>query len=262
MEESFSIKDYIMSDDDFRTVVINYRQDYKTQSMPLVRIWYRMMFQSAISVGEYKPKKGSGAPPIRAAFVIDELSDLVKGANGADDPMLQSMLSLVQLGRSMGNCVVVAYQDYAVIKQIAGEEFVDSFENCLATKCAAKLGASSIAKHVSEAFGDITISKPSVSVTNAPGQEAMRDSNGYAQNEIEDVPSVSSSNLLNLPILEFYLNFDNAKTRLPITWYETTDNGQEALAKRDDRIIKPEETGEFKTFDLSNPEDQIYKMEQ
>jgi len=169
--ESFSIRDWVLSEEKDSMLFVTSQEDLSSELAPLQTAWFEIAISAILSKDQEKEQK--------TWVILDELPALHK------IPSLDSGLATV---RSYQGCFVIGLQNISQIRDKYGKDAAQSISSECNTRCLFKSNDADTAKWVSDNIGQIEITE-------------FKEGLSYGANSIRDGVNVSTADKLKPALL-------------------------------------------------------------
>lgn len=187
-EHSFSIRDYISSEENGNWLFINFTDSQLAALKPLISSFMDTAISALL---ELKPDSNR-----KIYFVIDEFSTF---------GMISSLLGFFEKARKYGGIAILGCQAFSQITESYGREKAQTILACLGTWLILRTPDPETADYMSRYLGDQEIKRTNTSTS------AGRTAEGWSENSTQSIEhktqrAVLPSDIQNLPSLSGFLN--------------------------------------------------------
>ena len=184
-DSSFSIRDWILNDEQDSMLFITSQENLSQELSPLQTAWMEIVISSILSKQDDDNSK--------TWVIMDELPAMNK---------IPSLADALATTRSFGGCIVLGMQNIAQIRDIYGRNGAQNISSECNTRCIFKSNDSDTAKWMSETIGEVEISEFKEGLSY--GANTIRD--GVTLSKQDKVkPLLLPSEITNMKALELIL---------------------------------------------------------
>ncbi|HUX79591.1 MAG TPA: type IV secretion system DNA-binding domain-containing protein [Alphaproteobacteria bacterium] len=220
-QESFSLRNWVMDEDQRGCLFITARADQRQTLRPLISAWVDMAINALMVLPENYNRQ--------LWFIIDELAALQK---------LPSLPMGLAEGRKYGGCFLVGFQSKPQLEEIYGRQAAESMLDLFNTKVFFRCTEPSTQAWISKVLGDKEEIEPQENISY--GANSMRDGVSLSHHTRQK-PLVMATELSQLKDLEAYIKLpgDYPCTKLQMAYQTPSSSNTTAF------LLKPEKTREY-----------------